>query len=509
MGPMRLAELMGTLSLAADVAMGMPMDHGLRSAAVAVRLGELVGAGDRDRADAFYLSLLRYVGCTADSHIAAEVFGDEVAVRGALYGVDWGAPTEVLPRAMSAVSRRAGGGVRGAAAAMRAAATMPKLMGTAQSHCEVGDNLAARSGFDDAFRAALLQTFERWDGGGFPKKLRGEAIALSMRLAHVAEEIETAHLQGGVDAARAVTKKRAGRGLDPRIVERFQESAASVIAMLEVPSAWTTALGAEPAPREVPDEAVDEVLRAMGHLADLKSRFMRRHASGVADLVRAAGRRLRLGAAAERTLERAARVHDLGRVAVSAAVWDKPGALTDPEWELVRIHAYTGERILSRATGLAAVAQIAAMAHERVDGSGYHRRLAGSSCPVSARVLAAADVYAALTEERPQRAAKGADEAAAMLSRMAREGALCPDAVAAVLAVSGHTTARVERPDGITDRELEVLRLVARGKTNKEIATTLDISPKTAGHHVEHIFAKIGVTTRAAAAMVAMQRGLA
>jgi HD-GYP domain-containing protein (c-di-GMP phosphodiesterase class II) len=505
---MRLAELMGTLSLATDAGMGMPVDHGLRSAAMAVRVGEVSGASDAARADAFYVALVRYMGCTSESNLAAHVMGDEIAVRGALYGVDWGAPAEVMGRMARAVGRGKRP-IAAAAAAARTIAKMPKLFDSALAHCEVGDRLAQSIGFDEGFRAALFHSFERWDGKGCPRRVKGEAIPLSARLALVGEEIELGHRLGGVEGARNLLKKRAGRGLDPGLVEAFDAQAAKVCASLEAPSAWTVALELEPgARREIGEEQVDEVLTALAHFADLKSRFTRAHAIGVADLARRAARAMRLGEKDERTLARAALVHDLGRVAVSAAVWDKPGPLTDPEWEQVRMHTYVGERILSRASGLAAVAEVATLAHERLDGRGYHRKLSAASCGPLARILAAADVYHALTEARAQRPARGADEAAAELESLARSGTLCPEAVAAVLGAAGQGSRLRRDPSGLTDREVQVLRLVARGLTNKEVAAALDISVKTAGNHLQSIFEKIGVTTRAAASMFAMQKGL-
>ena len=208
---MRLAELLGTLSLASDAGMGMPMEHGLRAAAASARLGELAGARASERADAFYLMLLRYVGCTADSNVAAEIMGDEIAVRSALYGIDFGAPTEFLFGMLREVTRGKGPW-KGAARALTTMSKLPKLMETGKAHCEVGERLAARFGFGEPFRAAMLQTFERWDGGGFPKKLKGEKIALSMRLAQIGEDIELGHRLGGVEGARALLKKRARKG---------------------------------------------------------------------------------------------------------------------------------------------------------------------------------------------------------------------------------------------------------------------------------------------------------
>jgi HD-GYP domain-containing protein (c-di-GMP phosphodiesterase class II) len=505
----RLAELMGTLSLATDAGMGMPAEHGLRAAAVAVRLGEIAGLADRDRSDAYYLALLRYAGCTADSDVAADVMGDEGAVRAALYGVDFGTVSEFLPRVLRAVSAGRGG-FGGAAAMVRALTRMHRLMGTAQSHCEVGARMAARFGFGDRFRVAMFQSFERWDGSGIPHHVKGEALEPSMRLAHAAEEIETAHRLGGVDGARAIAKRRARKLLDPRLVEAFEAHAAEVCAVLDVASPWTAALAAEPpAWKTVDDDGFDEALRALGDFADLKSRFTRAHSSGVARLVRRAATEVGMSAEEARTLERAALVHDLGRVAVTAAIWDKPGSLTDLEWERVRTHTYVGERILARAECLASVASVATLAHERLDAAGYHRRLDAASCKAPARLLAASDVYHAMIEDRPQRPARSRDEAAAELSAMARARTLCPDAVAAVLSAAGHAAPRKRRhPCGLTEREVEVLRLVARGLTNKEVAVALGVSTKTAGNHLQNIFEKIGVTTRAAATAFAMQEGL-
>lgn len=495
---MRLAELMGTLSLATDAGMGMPMEHSLRSATLAVRLGELARATERERADAFYISLMRYGGCTADSDLAAEVMGDEIAVRGGLFGADWGSMTDFLPRLARTIGWRS---------MPRALSKMPKLLGTAESHCEVGDRLAARAGFDDAFRAALFQTFERWDGRGWPKKIKGEGIASAMRLAHVAEDIDIGHRIGGIDGARALLRKRCRASLDPKLVEVFLDQSSDACKPLESQSAWRTAMASEPEPtRTLGEDAIDEVLRSLGDVAGLKSRFTRGHAGGVSALACRAGTELGLPPDQCRAIARAAFVHDIGRVAVSAAVWDKAGPLNDEEWERVRMHAYAGERILSRASCLAEVAEIATADHERLDGSGYHRRLTGGA---AGSVLAAADVYHAMIEARAHRPAHTRDAAAAELKRMAQQRLLASDAVNAVLTAAAHATnVRAEHPAGLTDRELEVLRLVARGLTNKEVATRLEISTRTAGHHLEHVFEKLGVNTRAGATMFAMQHRL-
>ncbi|MDN5930587.1 MAG: LuxR C-terminal-related transcriptional regulator, partial [Pseudonocardia sp.] len=190
-------------------------------------------------------------------------------------------------------------------------------------------------------------------------------------------------------------------------------------------------------------------------------------------------------------------------------VWLRPGPQTADEWERVRLHPYHSERVLSRSPALAALAAIASGHHERLDGGGYHRGMPAAGQPPPARLLAAADAYHAMTEDRPHRAALTPDAAAAELRDEARTGRLDPDAVAAVLAAAGHRPAAVTRPAGLTAREATVLTHLARGMATKQIARTLGITPKTADHYVQHVYAKIGVSTRAAAAVYAMQHGMA
>jgi HD-GYP domain-containing protein (c-di-GMP phosphodiesterase class II) len=265
----------------------------------------------------------------------------------------------------------------------------------------------------------------------------------------------------------------------------------------------------EPRPRVFLGEQLDEACRVAGDHADLKSYGTRGHARAVAEVAEAAAWRLGLDGETIGGLRRAAWLHDLGRVAVSAAVWEKPGALTTGEWEQVRLHSYHTERLLARIPALAEVALLAACDHERLDGSGYHRRLTAPALSPAARVLAVADAWCAMREPRPHRPALAAPEAAAQLQAQARAGVLAADAVDAVLAAVGERAAPVAAaPAGLTAREIEVLQLLARGLTNKQSAMQLGISPKTVGRHVEAIYGKIGASTRAAAALWAIEHDL-
>jgi HD-GYP domain-containing protein (c-di-GMP phosphodiesterase class II) len=230
----------------------------------------------------------------------------------------------------------------------------------------------------------------------------------------------------------------------------------------------------------------------------------------VADLAVPAARRCHQPEAEIALLRRAALLHDLGRIGVALRVWEKRGPLAAAEWEQVRLHPYYTERVTARAAALAPLGALAALHHERLDGSGYHRRFPGTLLPVPARLLAAADAYHAMREDRAHRPALAPAEAANALRREAQAGRLDIEAVNAVLAAAGHRirSTRRSHPAGLSEREVAVLRLLARGLSNQEMARALAIAKVTVGHHIQHIYDKIGVSTRAAATLFAMQHDL-
>ena len=257
------------------------------------------------------------------------------------------------------------------------------------------------------------------------------------------------------------------------------------------------------------DAELESALGAIADFTDLKSPWTIGHSRGVAELAGAAAAEYGLSAADATLVRRAGLLHDLGRLGVSNAIWDKPGALTAAELERVRLHPYLTERMLASSPALAPLGAIAVQHHERLDGSGYPRGLRGDALTPAGRVLAAADAYHAMTEPRPHRPALPAEAAAAELRAGVRASHFDGHAVDAVLRAAGHAVKRRrEFAAGLTAREVEVLKLLVRGLSNKEIAQELVISRKTAGSHVEHIYAKLGVSNRARASLVAMQHGL-
>src|SRR4029453_19326943 len=219
-----------------------------------------------------------------------------------------------------------------------------------------------------------------------------------------------------------------------------------------------------------------------------------------------AARNLGFSTADATCVRRAGLLHDIGRSGVPYAIWERKGTLSVDQWERVRLHVYYTERILTRCECLHPLSTIAAAHHERLDGSGYHRGSRGTDLDSRARVLAAADACQAMLQPRPHRPARTLDDAARELQREVSAGRLDPHAVEAVLAGAGARPLRTvpSRPGNLTDREIEVLRLMARGHSNREMATSLGITPKTVGHTFQPIYKKMGVCTRARAAVFAV-----
>ena len=384
------------------------------------------------------------------------------------------------------------------------------VLGFMATHAAMGARFAERIGLDPAVGVAIGQAYEQWDGKGVPARLAGRRIGLPARLVQLASPVEVFSRRHGAQASIAMARRHAGTQFDPGLVELFCASAAEVLDDVDAAAEWDAVLDVEPAPcRRVRGGDLDVVLEAMADLADLKSPHFAGHSRGVANLAGEAAWLMGLPAEERTAVRRAGLIHDLGRVGVSTAIWDKPGRLTATELERVRLHPLLTDRMLARVNALARARTIAARHHERLDGSGYPIGLTASSLTPSDRLLAAADVYHAMTEPRPHRPALDGRAAARELRAEARAARLDGAAVSAVLQAAGHRAAvRRSWPSGLTAREVEVLSLVARGWSNNQIAQRLSVTPKTVSNHVEHIYSMIGASSRAAATLYAAQQGL-
>ena len=505
-----LAELLAVLSLATDLGMGQPMEHVLRQCLIAVRLAERLGLDEAEREVVYYSALIAWVGCHVDAYEQAKWFGDDTALKSEFRRTDFAAPASkplFMLRHLGAgrpVAERTRLGVAFLGEGRKAAAAM------LDNHWTASDNLAARLGLAQRVRDSIEQTFERWDGKGVPYGARGEEILLASRLVALADVVEAFHRAGGLDAAIEVARQRRGTQFDPAIVDLFVAEAPTLYAGLDGASTWDAVMTAEPALGvRLGDEQVEAVLQAIADFADVKSPYTIGHSRGVADLAGEAARVLGLSDPAVRQVRLAGLVHDLGRLGVPNTIWDKHGPLSHAEKERVRLHPYFTERMLACSPALAPLAAIAVQHHERMDGSGYPRGLAGGAVSPGGRLLAAADYYHSRIEPRPHRQASAADEAAAQLRAEVKAGRLDAEAARAVLIAAGHrATRRQARSDGLTGREVEVLGLLAQGLSNREIAERLVIARKTASHHIEHIYAKTGTTNRALASLYAANHGL-
>jgi HD-GYP domain-containing protein (c-di-GMP phosphodiesterase class II)/DNA-binding CsgD family transcriptional regulator len=269
-------------------------------------------------------------------------------------------------------------------------------------------------------------------------------------------------------------------------------------------------MAAEPRPHAVVDSSeLGRLCLALAAFTDLKGLHLVGHSPHVAELAATAAGLMGLDAEAVAEVHAAGLVHDIGRSAVSSEIWDRPGPLGSADHERVRLHAYWTDRILARVPAVAALSPIAGAHHERLDGTGYHRGTGGPELGTAARVLAAADSFAAMTETRPHRPSLEPEAAARQLLSDASAGKFDPAAAAAVIEAAGLPRPRTAWPNDLTDREVEVLRLCARGLTNREIAESLVVSARTVQHHLSSIYDKTGRRTRAGAAVFAVEHGLA
>jgi HD-GYP domain-containing protein (c-di-GMP phosphodiesterase class II) len=511
----RRADFLMTLAYATDLATGHSRDFALRSCVLAMRLAEVAGLDEHTRRAVYHQALLRYIGCNADTHLLAAAFGDEIALRRDLQRIDIGNKSELAETIVRAITRTfadappaelAKAVERGLAEAMQV--SVPVLSG----HCEVAKRIAERIGLSDDIRENLGQLYERWDGKGLPRGLSGNAVKLPVRLVTLAQDAIALTEAHGFETMKAMISKRSGGGYEPELADLFLVHAEQLLAGLDGPVDRETILALEPAPHSMLDEAgCDEAYLAIADMVDMRMPFTFGHSRAVASLADAAGKQLGLPASDIREVRWAAYTHDIGELAVPVSTWMRAGALTERETDAAHLHPYHGERALASLGGEGrVVAALVQRHHERLDGSGYYRNARGPDLSPAARILAAAEAFQTAREARPYRAASSDAAAAAKLRGAVKEGKLCPEAVEAVLTVAGQPARRATAGGmaGLTPREIEVLRLIAAGHTAKEAARLLDIAPKTADNHIQSLYSKIGVSTRAGAALYALERGL-
>jgi HD-GYP domain-containing protein (c-di-GMP phosphodiesterase class II) len=508
---LRLADILGGLSIVADLGYGLPSEEAMRSCLIGTGVARAMGLPEPEVAVTFYTALLFHIGCSTFSHELAAIHDDEVAANSVGARTDFSDPRDIITtfipestRGMKPMSR-----LRSGATIVTRGKEIGRQFDT--SNCEVARETARRIGLVEPVQRALYEIHEWWNGRGVPRRLAGEDISVGARVARLATDAAVLVRVGGLESGTEALRRRAGRTLDPAIVDVFAKNASSLMSEADAGDPRRRIIDIEPEPVfEIDEEHLPELAAAFGDIADLKTPYTHGHSSEVARLAVAAAEGSRMDGPAIEQLRIAALLHDIGRVGISDGIWEKPGALTTAEWEQVRMHAYHSERILAGSQTLQPLSRLVGMHHERLDGSGYHRGSTVRELSASARILAAADAFQAMTQRRPHRPARTTEQAAEVLAEEARSGRLDPDAVAAVVEAAGQPRTRraVSAPSGLSEREIEVLRLIADGLSNPAIAKRLYISRRTAEHHVQHIYTKIGVSSRAAATLFALQNDL-
>ena len=509
MQDVRVVEVLAALSLTTDLASGVPFEKGLRTCAVADEFADVLGVGPQLRRVAFEGALLRSIGCTAMAPESADLFVDDISFQAALKVLDAGDET-VFAEQLSSFGSWAGAD-RVEELSQRfvdASATVGPYAGRAG--CEVSRALGPHLGIAAETLAALDDVYERWDGLGIPDGRSGESISLGGRVVHVAEQAVVACMAHGPRAALAEVRRRAGGHLDPALVSAFLDAADRVLAPLRAPDALREVVARDPSSATtIPMIELPRLCGALAIIADLKTRYSLGHSSHVADVAAAAATVAGLSEGRVNLIRCAGLVHNIGAVVVPSAILEGTDRASAADVERIRLHTYWTQRILERCPAMNALVSLtipAATHHQEFAASGY--RTWSPYAPtdsLDAAIVAAAEVFASLTEPRPGRQPSTPAQAVPELRRVPN---LDRDACAAVIEGAGLPRPPTEHPCGLTDREVDVLRLAARGLSNPQIAAELIISARTVGHHLSHIYDKTGLRTRAGVAVFAAENRL-
>ena len=417
MAQIGLSGVIGALSYALDIAEGQPPGHAVRSCLIGMRLAAELDLSVAERSDLFYALLLKDAGCSANANRMALLFeADDRVAKATSKLVDW---TDRRAAFLWSLRTAApGAGLRRRMAVLRGIRdegdVTRKFM---EARCDRGAEIARMLFLSEQTASGIRSLDEHWDGRGMPDGLVGDEIPLSARIMCLAQTIEVFHSAGGVKAARRMARRRSGRWFDPALVDAFLRFCGDR-------DFWATLEAPDVSEWEPPDFALvgddarlDRVAEAFARVIDAKSPFTARHSQRVAEIADGIAAVLGFGADERRTLLRAGLLHDIGKLAISSRILDKPGKLTDEEFRAIQTHPVHTLRILERAPCFAPLAELAANHHEKLDGSGYPRSLDARHLDLPMRVLAVADVYEALTAERPYRGPLPVEEALAIIDR--------------------------------------------------------------------------------------------
>lgn len=507
MADIRLAELLGSLSFAGDLGRGQSMGHVLRTTRIAMALAERLGVPSAQLADVYFTALLVHAGCTAGAaECAAFLASDELSAQKDFCLCD---PSN-LSQMLGWMKRNVAKGQPLPARTARMLQLMARgeqcFRDVDQGCSEVGSRIASRLGLSEGTQVGLYHICESWSGKG-PHKLKGEDIPLSGRIVNAAMILEVFVSERGVSAAKEAARVRKGKSFDPQVAAAA-DGLCDDLAFWEAlrqDEDWSSVLDLEPgSARLVSESHLDDFALALADIVDLKSPLASAHSRETAALAERLAVRLQLSPEDVTLTRRAALVHDVGMVAVPSFLLESGRRWSEAEFERFRLHTYYTDRLLSRSDVLRPIGIVASAHHENIDGSGYHRALSGAQMSLLARVVATASAYVELSES-------GDSDPERLLVDLRKQRALDGDCLVALASEAGFRSeapARRNWPAGLTEREVEVLRLVATGLNLKETAAKLVISDHTARHHLENIYSKAGVTSRAGVTLFAVESGL-
>jgi putative nucleotidyltransferase with HDIG domain len=415
-----LSELVGALSFALDLTEGQPPGHSLRCCWIGMHIGQRLGLASAALSDLYYMLLLKDVGCSSNAARICELFlTDDLSFKSQVKGIDGGLPEQVR----FALSQAGAG--QGLAEKLRAVVRLARAGGRAVMHelvdtrCHRGADVARRMQFNEDVARGILDLDEHWSGRGQPEGLKGEQISLYARIALLAQVLDVFHAQHGAQEALAEIRRRSGVWFDPALVAVLQEVATPEFwAMLTSDQLDRAVVELEPQNlvRLVDEDYLDAIAQGFAQVVDAKSPFTSGHSDRVALFADLIAEELGMEGARRRWLRRAALLHDIGKLGVPNIVLDKPGKLDDGEWVAIKRHPALGEEILSRVAVFRDLAVIAAAHHERLDGKGYPRGIAADDIGFETRIVTVADIFDALTADRPYRDRIPVSRALAMMA---------------------------------------------------------------------------------------------
>ena len=442
--PPRVADVIAALSYALDLTSeGQPIGHAARTCVIGMRIAREIGLGEADRADLYYALLLKDAGCSSNASRMYQIMGsDDVAAKRDVKTTDWTRiGWETVQFALGHVNKGAPFLERVRSLFQLAQNSQSNALGMIQIRCERGAGIARRIGLTETTAEAIYALDEHWNGLGYPDHLRGEAIPLLARILNLAQTLEIFFSKRTPAAAMAMARERSGRWFDPNLVRAAiaLNERGELFHQLNLSGDWVAALDPQRERRLLGAQVLDDICLAFADIVDAKTPFTYRHSLGVAAAAQAIGTRLGLTDEALGELRQAALLHDVGKLSVSNSILEKPGKLSNLEWDLVRQHPAYSLDVLRRIPGFGRQAEMAASHHEKLDGSGYFRRIGGPQLSLPARILVVADIFDALSAQRPYRDALPLEEVFTIMRREAPH-AIDADCLEALIASSNALT---------------------------------------------------------------------